>query len=399
MKTHFKTIALFLFLLITNACSSDSPEPKDDDPKQPPKAVVQEDIAEINDQVTAFMTKYDIPGASLAISKNGKLVYQKPFGLADKAANKPVTVDSQFRLGSLSKAYTGVAVMKLIQEGKFKLDDTVFGEQGLLGTTYGTKPYPENFKKVTVRHLLQMTSGGFVTTTTNADPIAMQQALDQGAYFSWMMDNTKLAFEPGTDYRYVNTNFFIAGRIIEKFSGKSYINYLKEDILKNIGDSSTEVGRIGKNGAFPNEVTYYGQGGVAGFEYNFSLERYDATGGLVATAKDVLRFVNAIDGFSTRPDVINKSSLDVFVTPSKANQNFACGIGIFGDIWYSYGSIPGTRTGFMRNSNGISAVILLNGTKDYFNAAEFDPFAFAMQDILFEVVGNNTRLYKDIDQF
>lgn len=398
MKIHYRYFIIPI-LLIANACSSDSPNPKEDDPKEPPKAVTQEDISEIDNQITAFLTKYDVPGASLAISKDGKLVYKKAFGVANKENNTPVTTDSRFRLASISKTYTGVAIMKLVQEGKFKIDDTVFGANALLGTTYGSKEYPENFKKVTVRQLLQMTSGGFVTTSNNADAIDSQQQLGNEAFFNWMMDNSKLAFEPGTSYRYVNTNFFIAGRIIEKFSGKSFINYVKEDLLKPLGDTSTEQAKRSKAGAYPNEVRYYGQGGVSGFEYGFNIERRDADGGLMTTATDMLRFVNAIDGFNSRPDILNTNSLNLLTTPSTANNSYACGIGLWGDIWYNYGTLPGTRTGFMRHKNGMSVVLLLNSTKDYFKSAEFDPFVFAMQDMMVDIVNKPNRPYKDIDQF
>ena len=398
MKNQSILLLLITGLFFANACSSESPEPKKEDPTQQQPEEKQEDIPAIDDQVTSFLQKYGIPGASLAISKGGKLVYKKAFGVANKETNVPVTVDSRFRLASLSKTYTGVAIMKLVQDGKFKLDDTVFGEKALLGTTFGSKAYPENFKKVTVRQLLQMTSGGFLTES-NRDAIDSQQGLDNNAFFNWMMDNSKLAFEPGTNYRYVNTNFFIAGRIIEKFSGKSFINYVKEDLLKPLGDTSTELAKRSKAGAYPNEVTYYGQGGLVGYEYGFNIERRDADGGIVTTATDVLRFVNAIDGFPSRPDILNTNSLNLLTTPSTANNSYACGIGLWGDIWYNYGTLPGTRTGFMRHKNGMAVVLLLNSTKDYFKSEEFDPFVFAMQDVMVDIVSKNTRPYKDIDQF
>lgn len=197
----------------------------------------------------------------------------------------------------------------------------------------------------------------------------------------------------------MNSNYFVAGQIVEKFSGKSYRDYIVEDVLAPIGVSTTDVARSEKAQVFPNEVTYYGQGGVAGFEYGFNLKRRAPGGGLLSTAPDVLRFVNAIDGAATRPDILNSESLNVLTTPSSVNDSYACGIGTWGNIWFNYGSLPGTRTGFMRHKNGMSVVLLLNSTKDYFNSEEFDPFVFAMQDILLGVVNKPNRAYKNIDQF
>lgn len=144
-RSYRRHLLLGLLLATAVSCSKDAVEPKQPLPTTPSPVVMtpsaaetQKDIAIVDALLTVFLDKYDIPGASLAISKDGKLVYRKGYGLADKVTKAPVTVDSRFRLATLTKTYTSVAIMKLVQEGKFALDDRVFGEGALLGTLTST---------------------------------------------------------------------------------------------------------------------------------------------------------------------------------------------------------------------------------------------------------------------
>ncbi|MCR9085014.1 MAG: beta-lactamase family protein, partial [Cyclobacteriaceae bacterium] len=215
---------VFRLLLISMAmwivaCSEDT------DPTPSPQAPTQQqDIAAVDSQIESFISQYNVPGASLAISKNGKLVYQKAYGVADQAQNKVMELNTQMRVASVSKTFTGMAIMLLVQDGEISLEDKVFGEGGILGTTYGTKAYSDRVKQVTVKNLLQMTTGGWVVNG-NRDAIDFQQQQTNAGFFDWMMDNATLNFDPGTQYWYINTNYFVAARIVEKVSGKSFSQF------------------------------------------------------------------------------------------------------------------------------------------------------------------------------
>lgn len=156
MKHIFLTSSLLLMFALVSCDKS-----TDDDKPKPPDPAVQADIISLDSKVDAFMTKYNVPGASLAVSKNGKLVYIKGYGFADKSTGEKVTPAHRFRLASVSKTYTGAAIVKLAQEGKFAMDDKVFGESGILGTEYGTPPYNQNVSNMTIRHLLNNTTGSW----------------------------------------------------------------------------------------------------------------------------------------------------------------------------------------------------------------------------------------------
>ncbi|NTS43805.1 beta-lactamase family protein [Flavisolibacter sp. BT320] len=382
-----------LFVTCKKEGGSEIPPP----PSPPPPPATQQDMAVVDGKIAAFLTTYNIPGASLAVTKNGKLVYRKGFGVADQATAEKVTPDHRFRLASVSKTYTGAAVMKLVQDGKLSLDAKVFGNGTVLGTTYGTAPYNANLSAITVRHLLQNVSGSW-GGTTGGDVIDQNPTLSNTQMLNWVLNTRPNPATPGSKYDYSNVGFWIAGRVIEKVSGKSYIDYIKDDLLKPIGATQTDI--AGKTAAErkTNEVNYYGQGSDNNFVYNIAFPRRDADGGLITTATDLARFITAIDGFATRPDILNAASLAELAKGSAVFPSYALGVGIWGaeNLWYNYGSLPGTRTGFMRHNNGTNAVLLLNSRVA---PASETAFVQGMQSLLLDLVKNTTYAWQDIDQF
>jgi len=363
-----------------------------------PDSTKQADITVIDNKVTAFMSKYSIPGASMAVSKNGKLVYIKGYGVADKSTGEKVTPVHKFRIASVSKSYTGASIIKLAQDGKLSLDEKVFGVNGILGTQYGTVPYNQNLSSMTVRHLLNNTSGSW-GGATGGDVIDYEPSYDTKQFLDWVLNTRPNPTAPGTLYDYSNVGFWIAGRVIEKVSGKSFINYVKEDLLKSIGATQTDIAGKLLNDRKSNEVKYYGQGTDSQYVYNIAFPRRDSDGGLIATSSDLLRFVNAVDGLPTRPDILNSSSINDFTAAPSFNPQYACGIGIWKEenIWYNYGSLPGTRSGFMRHDNGMCVALILNSRVD--PAINDLPFIYGMQDLMLDIVKNATDPWQNIDQF
>jgi CubicO group peptidase (beta-lactamase class C family) len=388
-------ILVFAFLLIWS-CS-----PNEDGDPTPPDPVGQKDIAVIDSKIEAFLVAQKVPGASLAISKNGKLVYKKAYGKADVEGNVDMTTNHRMRVASVSKTFTGVAIMRLVQAGKLNLDDKVFGAGGILGTTYGTKAYNDRVKNVTVKHLLQMTTGGWVLAN-DRDAIDSNPAMNNTAFFNWMMDNSLLKHDPGTRYWYVNTNYFVAARVIEKVSGKSFYDFMKDDFLTPLGITSAVMGKSSLANLQPNETKYYGQGGTKNFEYNLNIERRDGDAGIVITADDLLKFVMAIDGNASRPDILDATTYQKFIQgsgPAPLEPNFGNGIVRWNTRYYFYGALPGTRSSFMTENNGMAVSLIFNGNADYTNNAVYNPFVQAHQALLVDLLTNNLTVYQDIDQF
>jgi len=244
-------LAGFLFtasLLLFVSCKKSEPSPS-------PTPTTQTDIAAVDNKVASLMTTYNIPGASLAVSKNGKLVYIKGYGVADKTTNEKVTPAHRFRLASVSKSFTGVAIMKLVQEGRINLDGKVFGTGGILGTDFGTAPYNANLLNITVRHLLQNVSGSW-GAASGGDVIDQNPAYAYKQLLDWVINTRPNPNTPGTVYDYSNVNFCVAGRIIEKIAGKPYINYIKEDVMAPIGGTQTEMSGKTEAERKTNEVKY-----------------------------------------------------------------------------------------------------------------------------------------------
>ena len=392
MKNLFLTGTLLLMFALTGCDKSTDETPK------PPDPAVQSDITTIDKNVDAFMSKYNIPGASLAVSKNGKLVYIKGYGVADKSTGEKVTPEHRFRLASVSKTYTGASIIKLAQEGKFLMDDKVFGEGGVLGTEYGTPPYNANVSNMTIRHLLNNTTGSW-GSATGGDVIDQNPSYNTKEFLDWVLNTRANPKAPGTLYDYSNVGFWIAGRIIEKFSGKSYVNYVKEDLLAGTGATQTDMAGQTQNDKKANEVIYYGQGNDAQYVYNIAFPRRDSDGGLIASSTELLRFITAIDGFSTRPDILNSTSISELIKAPSFNPAYASGIGIWGEekVWFNYGSLPGTRSGFMRHDNGKCIALILNSRVD--TSTNDLPFVYAMQDLMLDIVKNSSYSWQDIDQF
>lgn len=388
-----KYLTLFLAVsLFTMSCKKDKAAEEEIDP---PKDQV--DIAKVDDQINAFITKYRIPGASLAVTKNGKLVYRKGYGFSDKEKAEKVTVNSRFRLASVSKTYTAAGIMKLVEQGKISLNDKVFGATGILGTKYGTSPYSDKISQITLRHLLSHTTGGWAGSS-GGDPIDQNPQMSNDDFLTWVLKNKPQMYTPGTRYDYSNMGYFIAGRIIEKVSGKPYATYIKE-MVGAFNDTNTDIAGPLLADRKPNEVKYYSEGSDLGWEYKIALKRRDADGGLMTTATDLLRFITAIDGSTTRPDILNSTSLAAMTTPSgpaPLSPYYGLGMVVGGTVWGHDGSLPGTRTSFKKSSNGISIALLLNSRQD--NNPSFQ-FANAIENQVAGILQDNSIQWQDINQF
>lgn len=363
MKKMYKYSWIWIALVfLVQACSKDT-----DSPSGPPIIIPPDTtttpvnpgftIQKIDDDVNVFMAKYNIPGLSLAISRHGKLVYAKGYGLADRESNEKVTTESLFRIASLSKWITSTAIMKLIQEGKLKIDDKIFGDDGILGVDFGTQPYKPYVTDITIRHCLQHTAGGW--GNASSDPMFLQPQLNGDDLLSWILNNRELETAPGTNLAYSNVGFFILSQVIQKVTGKSYETYVKEEILSPAGISAMQIGATTLSGRKEKEVKYYGTN-----PYGYSdgvITRISGAGGWIASATDLLRFLVRVDGFQTVPDILNSETLSIMSSKSSASGNYACGFLVSASgNWYHGGTYNGTRTWMVRTTTGYNWVILIN---------------------------------------
>lgn len=389
MKASVWWLLIFIISVQISSCSKDNGNPGNGNPNPPP--VNQPNtIPQIDDGVRDFMARFDVPGLSLAIVKDGKLIYAKGYGFADQLAGQFVDTASLFRIASLSKPITAVAIMKLVEEGKLSLNAKVFGAGSILGTEYGTQPYQNNITNITVQHLLQHTAGGWANDAN--DPMFTNASMTAQELISWTIDNRPLTNTPGTAYAYSNFGYNILGRVIEKVTGKTYEQYVTNDILKPVGITRMSIAGNTEANRKPGEVKYYGQNGQNPYIYNVS--RMDAHGGWLATAKDLMRLMVAVDGFNTKPDILSGTSINTMTTGSSANATYAMGWMVNSqNNWWHTGSLPGTATMMARSSTGYSWAILTNTRSMDAN------FGGEMDQLIWRAINNSTTQWPSQDLF
>jgi len=163
------------------------------------------DISALDQSVSAFMKQYSVPGLSLAITLNDKLVYVKAYGQSDVEDNQAATTNNLYRISSLSKQITSAVIMKLMDQGKINMTDKVFGPGAILGTEYGTLPYGSGITGITVSDLLHHTEGGW--PDDNTDPLGQNPSMSVQQIVSWGLDNVPLITAPGTPSSYYYSHF------------------------------------------------------------------------------------------------------------------------------------------------------------------------------------------------
>jgi CubicO group peptidase (beta-lactamase class C family) len=315
------------------------------------------DLAAFDDTVNAFMAKYAVPAVSIAVTHDDKLIYLKSYGQADREAGQAATNQNLYRLASVSKPITSVAIMRLVEQGKLHLSDTVFGTSGILGAAYGTLPYGPHITEITVDQLLHHIAGGWANDTN--DPMFTNPAMTAAQLISWTLDHRPLQNAPGTAYAYSNFGYCVLGRVIEKVTGQGYEAAVKALVLAPIGVSDMTIAGNTLADRLPHEVRYYGQFGED--PYAFNIHRMDSHGGWVSTAKDLAAFLVKVDGYPDKADILQAATLATMTTPSTANANYACGWAVnTANNWSHIGSLPGTETEIIRTSTGWNFVMLVN---------------------------------------
>lgn len=258
------------------------------------------DLALIERKVKSYMRANNIPGMSIAISRNKKLVFASGYGLADKERGQPVGPAHRFRIASVSKPITRVAVARLIQDTSLDSSSKVFGSNSVLGGQYPTPSGNKKIEDITVDHLVRHRSG-FVNVDKDgarSDPMFAYDGTGHKGLIEWTLANYPLGYDPGTanydpdndpetNDMYSNFGYSLLGRVIESRSRKSYEAYVRDAILKPAGASGMVIGGDKEADRKANEVKYYGGGAYS----SVKPQRFDSHGGWIATSIDLLRFM------------------------------------------------------------------------------------------------------------
>lgn len=355
------------------------------------KAVPAFDV--LDQDFNDLLKKWNIPGGQVAIARNGKIVFARGYGFANLGSKQPVEPDTLFRIASVSKAITSVAALRLIEQKKLKLTDKAFeilsDLQPCLPSQLGR---PEKrLKRISIQHLLQSTAGW--DRVHSGDPMFAPHVMAAAYNCSCTMRPEPLAViryclekpldhDPGNSYAYSNLSYTVLEEIIKRKSGKSYEQYVQEEILQPIGITNMRLGRTLYRA--PKETIYYpfpGQElapsvfpnhkGFVPLPYggDFALEALAGPAGWIASASDLVRFASVFAGEGKSPP-LSKSTIDLmFRKPSikhweEKDEYFAMGwdvVPVDSKIKFSRaGSLPGNMAYVVHLPNGTTYAFTIN---------------------------------------
>lgn len=336
------------------------------------------ELAAFDEEVQALMARWGLPGASLAVGRRGALVLARGYGTADAAGAVPVQPDTLFRLASVSKTVTALAVMKLVEDGALTLDLAVFPY-----LARGT-PSDSRVNQITVRHLLEH-SGGWDSHAAG-DPMVQGASIAQAMRVpSPPSDDTilrymltqPLQFVPGTKSVESNFGYLVLGVVVERASGQTLQAYTRSVLLRAgitrmlparsfaADRSIAEASYLTEPGWTVPSVFATVPGRVPWPDGGFALESATATLGWVGSAIDLVALAAALDGDATRADALSATSQTTMAARSSfatsASRWWAKGWQVNSSgTWWQTGAMPGTGALLVRASDGTQWAFLSN---------------------------------------
>ena len=327
--------------------------------------------------IERFMKRWEIKGGSLAVMKDGRLIYSKGYGWADEEKGEKMSPGNIFRVASLSKLITATAIMQLCERKVLSLDDRVFGDGGILDCPRFKDIRDRRIKDITVEQLLRHKAG---FTMHKGDPLFTTREIiiwekldtvpDMDRVIQYALSE-RLGYTPGQGYRYSNLGYLILTKIIEVCSGTEYEEYCQENILHPAGCYDMHLARNLYEDRYPNEVRYYethdatpvpafdNSGDSLYRSYGGSnIEGLLGAGGWVASPSEFVRFVASIDGDPSVPDVISETSVRT-MTADRVRPIGWVRAGA-GKDWTRTGTLAGTSAMLTKQADGYIWMFVTN---------------------------------------
>ncbi len=354
----------------------------------------------LEEMMLGFIAENNLPGASVAVAHHGKVVFAAGFGYAElpdeKNGNRgvPAAPGSLYRIASISKPITSIAIMQLVEKKKLNLTDKVTDIIKFDPFLEGDAKPDMRWKEITIAQLLSHT-GGF-DRAKSFDPmfksVQIAKAFNKPAPASkedvirYMMGR-KLDFNPGERFAYSNLGFCLLGRVIEKISNQTYNDYVAENIFKPLGINEIKPGKSLAAQRQPNEVVYYppfpskANSVFPPYEPvdiaygSHDHESLDAVGGWIASARSLVQLASSLDDDAlTR--VLGKEATKVMFSKHTVHKDektsptfYALGWNVRpvenslkANTWHN-GALSGTSTLLVRRHDGYTWAVLFNGSK------------------------------------
>lgn len=322
--------------------------------------------AEVRALDSLFAAAYpaDGPGAAVIVARGGEVLLRKGYGLASVELGVPASPEHVFRIGSITKQFTAVAILLLVEEGKLSLDDEV---------TRFFPGWPTHGHRITVEHLLTHTSGIRSYTSIPAFGAMMRTALPLERLIASFRDEP-MDFAPGTDFRYNNSGYVLLGAIVEQLSGQRYAEFLRTRIFEPLQMRDTRFDET--DAVIPRRAAGHAIGAgrqVRNAGY-LSMSLPHAAGSLVSTVEDQLRWQRAV----AEGRLLSAATWRRALTPFRLADGRGSG--------YGYGWFLGTAAGEATVEHGgdingfaseglwipsrdLHVVVLANAERSYANPA------------------------------
>jgi CubicO group peptidase (beta-lactamase class C family) len=389
---------IWLLLVVALVLDLAIPARAADSPDIPVSGSENPNLASFDRLMIDFVREHQAPGAALAVTRHGQLVYARGFGFADREKRELVKPQALFRIASISKPFTSAAIMQLVEKGKLRLEDHPFEILGL--TPPAGQQMDPRLRQITILQLLQHT-GGFdrdksfdpmfrsiiIARELKTNPPASQEAIIR------YMLGRPLDFDPGTREAYSNFGYCVLGRVIEKVSGESYEQYVRQHVLAPLNIHDMRLGHTLASLRAPGEAIYYDQKNRTGASVfpprlgqqvptpygAWDMEAMDSHGGWIASAVDLVRFASSFDDPARSRILSERSIKTIFAPPSgEVGHNadgktkvvyYGCGWQVRQvgggriNAWHN-GSLDGTSTLLVRRADGLCWAVLFNTRKD-----------------------------------
>ena len=334
-------------------------------------------------KMNAYLRRWQIKGASLAITRNDSLVYAKGYGWADEEKGELMQPGHILRMASVSKLITATGIMVLQDRGLLSIKDTVFGPSGILcDSLFNSVIKDRNHHKITVEHLLRHQGGFYRDPLFSSRDVKHQMQLDCPPCkedFYRLVLSRRLRFQPGSWQKYSNFGYLLLSEIIEKVSGKPYEQFIREDVLAPAGCYDMHIAGNYYEDKYPNEVRYYTHEGDGKFIEDYSdngqmVERcyggnnvplLSGAGAWCGSPAEISRLVASIDGSPEVPDIISTKSFEQMIEYFD-KETFSLG---WNDTtpekgWSRTGTLSGTSALVKRFPDG-ECWILITNTSTY----------------------------------
>lgn len=287
------------------------------------------ELSGLDKKINSYLRKWQMKGASLAITRGDSLVYAKGYGWADEEQGIQMEPGMILRMASVSKLITAAGIMVLQDRGDLNIKDTVFGPSGILSDSLFTSLIKyKNYRNITVEHLLRHQGGFSRDPLFSSRDVKHQLKLDHAPEredFYRVVLNRRLRFQPGSSQKYSNFGYLLLSEIIEKVSGQPYEEFMTNEVLKPAGCYDMHIAGTYYEDKRDNEVRYYTHEGDGKYieEYTDSgitVERcyggnniplLSGAGAWCGSPAEIARFVASIDGRPEVPDIISKESVEL----------------------------------------------------------------------------------------